>query len=125
MEKSGTPQGQDQTAKKTDKPQDGGALGNRLPPEGQKPPPPPEHNNPDDHSGQAPWWKRLEVWKFIGEMVLVVIGIYLACVYSGQLTQMIESNKINRESLTSVQRAFVTFQQINLDTIPLNLRFLA
>jgi hypothetical protein len=54
----------------------------------------------------TPWWK------MVLEAVAVLVGIYVAFIYSRQLTQMIESNKISRESLTSVQRAFVTFNTV-------------
>ncbi len=47
----------------------------------------------------------------IVELLVLIVGVRVACIYSGQLNQMIESNEISRESLTSVQRAFVSFKR--------------
>ncbi len=121
MEKSGTPQGQDQTTKKTDQPQDSGALRNRLPSIGQNPPPPDGSDGATRHANPAPWWKRLN-WTLVIESAVFIVAVYVACIYSRQLDQMVESNKINHESLEAVQRAFVIFHHINLDTNRVNLR---
>jgi len=43
--------------------------------------------------------------------LVFLMTLAIALIYKGQLGQMIESNQINRESLTSVQRAFVSFQR--------------
>jgi hypothetical protein len=53
------------------------------------------------------------LWKIILEVGAVAVGLYLAWVYHGQLNQMIEANRIGRESLESVQRAFVSFREIS------------
>lgn len=107
MDRSGAPKGQDNTPNHTNDSQNSGTLGNAPPRVGGDPPSPPEHSNPNRNSGQPPWWRQLPIWTFIGEMVLVAITLRIACIYSGQLDQMIESNKISSESLQSVQRAFV------------------
>lgn len=50
------------------------------------------------------WWHDpAHVIQSIG----VAIGTIVALIYAGQLCQMIESNRFNREALQSVQRAFV------------------
>ncbi len=46
------------------------------------------------------------------EVGAVLVGIYVAWVYHGQLNEMIHSNTISLESLVSVQRAFVTLSAI-------------
>jgi|SRR6266850_408217 len=50
---------------------------------------------------------------------LAIIGIFALCIYYGQLNAFIESNKINRDALTSVQRPFVNFSGINNDRLML------
>jgi hypothetical protein len=115
MKESDTPQGQDNTPNNTNDAQNSGALSNPPPRVSGDPPSPPEHDHPDNDSGPSEWWRRLSAWTFIGEMVLIAITLYIACIYSGQLDQMIESNEINRESLESVQRAFMI-----LNAIPFN-----
>lgn len=55
------------------------------------------------------WWHDpAHVIQSIG----IFIGSCVAIIYGLQLNQMIESNRINREALESVQRAFVTYQGI-------------
>ena len=56
------------------------------------------------------WWQRIDWSQAVLDLLLLIVGIKLAFIYSGQLTAMRDSNEINRESLTSVQRAFVSFQ---------------
>src|SRR5271169_4184902 len=49
------------------------------------------------------WWHEpAHVIQAVG----IGIGTIVAIIYAGQLYQMIQSNKINREVLESVQRAF-------------------
>ena len=50
-------------------------------------------------------------WKMVLETIAVFIGLYVAFVYSGQLSQMIESNKLNRDA-----------NQLNRDAIYAQLR---
>lgn len=104
------PKRQDTGANHGNDPHDSGTLRAASPRIGSDPPTPPERNNSNDDS--APLSKRLEVWKFVGEVIIIIITLYIACVYSGQLNQMIESNRISRESLQSVQRAFITVNPV-------------
>src|SRR5271170_185223 len=55
------------------------------------------------------------LWKMVLEVGAVIVGLYVAWVYSGQLAQMIESNKINKEAFESVQRAFLVCYDISQD----------
>jgi hypothetical protein len=48
------------------------------------------------------------LWRMILEGVVVAVGIYVAFIYSRQLTQMIESNRISREAFLTSQRPFIT-----------------
>jgi hypothetical protein len=108
MEESGAPQGQHETNNKTDQAQNSSALGNVPIRVGGDPPSPPEHRNPDGNSSQTPWWRQLKVWTFIGEIILIGVTVYIACIYSHQLDQMIESNKITRKAFQVSQGAYVT-----------------
>jgi hypothetical protein len=64
------------------------------------------------HHESAKWWHRIGWSQVVLDLLLLRVGIKLAFIYSGQLTQMIESNRISRESLESVQRAFITYHSI-------------
>src|SRR5580704_12433712 len=55
------------------------------------------------------WITHATFWSQVG---LGVIGIVALWIYHAQLVALIESNRINRESLESVQRAFVIFDAI-------------
>ena len=91
MDKSEAPKGQGNAANRSDRP---------------------KNHNPNDDSSKPPLWKRLEVWKFGGEVIIIIVTLRIACIYSGQLDQMIQSNRISRESLQSVQRAFVAVSPV-------------
>jgi hypothetical protein len=108
MDKSNAPKSQDNTPNHTNDSQNSGTIRNAPPRVGSHPPPPPEHNNPHGDPGQPPWWRQLPVWTFIGEIVLIAITIRIACIYSGQLNQMIESNKITRNALQVSQGASIS-----------------
>jgi hypothetical protein len=68
---------------------------------------------PQKHPPSSKWFHRIDWSQVVLDGLLLIIGIRLACIYSGQLEQMIESNKISRESLESVQRAFVVFSNFS------------
>jgi hypothetical protein len=81
------PQGQDKAAEKSDDSQDSGTPRNVSALETKNPSPPSERCHP--YHGQEPmrpWWKRNP--QLIVEICVLVVGAYVACVYSGQLTQM-------------------------------------
>lgn len=54
------------------------------------------------------------LWKMVTDALLVIVGGYVAWVYSNQLTQMINANNFNRDALVSVQRAFVTYPTVQV-----------
>jgi hypothetical protein len=107
MAQSDTPKSQDNTTNHANDVQNGGGLGNALPSESRNLPPPPEHGDTDQNTSQPPWWKQQKNWHFFTQIVLLLVGVYVAWIYSRQLDQMIESNHLNQEALVSVQRAFV------------------
>src|SRR5258708_4292902 len=55
------------------------------------------------------WWHRIDWSQVVLDLLLLIVGIKLAFIYYGQLTQMIESNRISRSAMVISQRAFVSF----------------
>lgn len=108
---SSTPQGQDSTNHRAQRSEDSSQSTNR--PVAQK------SNKPHQclaHSYANPprpkWWQRIDWSQVVLDTLLLIVGIRLACIYSGQLKAMLDSNKISRESLTSVQRAFIVPHEV-------------
>ena len=66
------------------------------------------HCRPD----QTPWGR------YALEVAAVLVGGLVAYIYLGQLGEMIQSNKINREALEAVQRAFVFLSLQSKDVAP-------
>jgi hypothetical protein len=120
MQESNTPQGQDNTTDRANDAQNGSALRNPSLGIGGNPPPPPEHTNADNHSGQPLRRRILDYLRFGAEIIILVVTIRIACIYSAQLFQMVESNRINRDALESVQRAFVSPRRVEVTPIPDN-----
>ncbi len=113
MEKSHTPQSQDNAAKDANQSRNKGTsskgvtaspigtpIKNRLG----------DPDNSNNLSKTKAWLTKYATPTLVIELLVFCVGIYVAFIYSGQLGQMIESNKISRESLTSVQRAFMTYE---------------
>ncbi len=82
----------------------------------------------DEHNSETqptPPEAMMKVWKFITDetnhRALIFIGtLTIALIYSGQLAQMIESNRISRKSLEDVQRAFVSPRKVEITPITAN-----
>jgi hypothetical protein len=106
MTQSGAPKSQDHSANHAEDAQNTPPPADRPTSEVESPPPPPEHNNGGNHSNHAPWWRDKH---FIVQLAIFVVTIVIAGIYKGQLKEMVESNRINSESLQSVQRGLVTF----------------
>lgn len=53
------------------------------------------------------------LWKMALEFAAVVVGIVVAIIYGGQLSQMIESNRLTRESYKLDERAWVAVTAVN------------
>lgn len=81
-----------------------------LPATQTSPPPKTERETESCRPDQTP------LWKVILETGAVFVGLYVAVVYSGQLTQMIESNKLSRDSLYALQRPFIISQKPTTET---------
>jgi len=65
-------------------------------------------------NGASRWWRDpAHVIQSIG----IGIGTIVAIIYGGQLFQMIKSNNLTRESLTEVQRAFVSFERYEVSAV--------
>ena len=110
-----TSKNQPETADHTGDPQHSGTLGNAISGKPCNPSTPPKDSDANDHSSQSPYWKKRETWNFIVQTLLLIVGVYVAKIYSCQLGQMVESNSINREALENVQRAFVRVTGITVD----------
>jgi hypothetical protein len=53
------------------------------------------------------------LWKIALESGAVVVGVVVAIIYGGQLSQMIESNRLTRESYKLDERAWVAVTAVN------------
>jgi hypothetical protein len=95
MEQSKAPKNQDNTAENTNKGEDGCTLANSSSRVGEGPPPPPENSSPKENSDPS-WQKKLPLWTFIGEIFLLLVTGYIACIYSGQLDAMRDSIRLSQ-----------------------------
>jgi hypothetical protein len=115
MEKSDAPQGQDQSTNKTDKSQNDDP-GNQPASITQNASSQEKHNYTNYHSRPAHWWHRIDWSQVVLDVLLLIIGVKLALIYSGQLNQMIESNKINQSAVVTGQRAFVFVPETKINS---------
>jgi hypothetical protein len=60
-------------------------------------------NGADDPS---PWWKRAD-WHLIVQILLFIVGIKVALIYSGQLEQMRKSTEATKSAADTAQRTLV------------------
>jgi hypothetical protein len=112
MNELNTPQDQDKTPKHTDESENGSTLGNVTLPIAESPTSPSEQCHPYTYQhSPKPWWKRID-WKLIVELFVLGVGIKVACIYSGQLNQMIESNKITCETFETAARPYIVIDNI-------------
>jgi len=109
MSDSNTPQGQDSTENdaqntKKSEPQRSGSIGTQAATQ------PDHYYAHPQRAAQSRWQKIVDNidWSQVFlDLLLILIGVKLACIYSSQLKAMLKSNEINREALESVQRAFI------------------
>jgi hypothetical protein len=127
MEELNTPQGQDNTAERSNNRQNSSpAIANVSTVTPTDPSSPCKHTEAAKCENSPPWWKKLDVYRFLAELAILAITVRIACIYSDQLSQMIESNRINRDALQSVQRAFISFSpRMNIGTTIKNNRIVA
>ena len=106
MQDSDAPQCQDSTSNNAEHPQKGGPSG--VTPQGDTKP-----DNCDSqsyhHAPKAKWWHRIDWSQVILDTLLLVVGIKLAYIYSSQLGQMVEQNRISRTATAVSQRAYLIF----------------
>jgi hypothetical protein len=110
MTQSATPHSQDDPDNEGNEAQNAPPLANRSHGEHDNPPPLPQHDDSESHSERTPWWRDRH---FVVQMLIFVVTIAIAWIYKGQLKEMVESNRISRESLQSVQRALLNFSGIS------------
>jgi hypothetical protein len=104
MNDSNAPQGQDNSTKQSNESENSGTLRD-VPP--FIPEIPPETRKPSDNPPKSPaWWKRLN-WSIIIELCVLAVGIKVACIYSGQLKEMIATNKTSHDALVASQRPWL------------------
>jgi hypothetical protein len=107
MTHSSGPEGQDDVANHTDGTQN--TTSDSFGTEAENPPSPPEHNYVVNNSNHMPSWRDRHI---VVQLLIFVVTIAIATIYRGQLKEMVESNRISRESLQSVQRSYVNFAGI-------------
>jgi|HubBroStandDraft_1064217.scaffolds.fasta_scaffold00477_41 hypothetical protein len=92
---SGTPQGQDNTADRGDN--------SDL---AESPPPPPKHcHSYHGPKPTPPWWRRLSVWQFFFEILIFIVTVRIAWIYSDQLDAMLKANFINKQAADATTSA--------------------
>jgi hypothetical protein len=63
-----------------------------------------DSDDTEDAANNSPWWKRTD-WHFVIQVLLFMVGIRVAVIYSGQLDQMIEANSKTKDLVTIAQSA--------------------
>jgi hypothetical protein len=109
---SNAPQGQDSTAEHGGESKSSSALTNVTLPKPESPPSPPKPHCSDHHPKPTPWWKRLPL-QLLVELAVFIVGVRVACIYSGQLKQMIESNKLTEQTMRLDERAWVAVTAVS------------
>ncbi len=118
MNNSDTPDSQDNTAEhERDHQKSGSGIIDVTPVLPTGPPSPAKHANAYDCDNPTPWWKKLDMYRFVAELAILVVTVRIAYIYTGQLKQMIESNRINREALYTVQRAYIVYDGVEHDVV--------
>jgi len=115
MDKSNAPKGQGSTAKDSNQSKNRSTAGQDITANQKGAPTQNESNysdNPHNPSGMRVWLKAHVTPTLVVELLVLLVGIRVACIYSRQLDQMIENNRISREALQSVQRAFVSVNPV-------------
>jgi len=98
MGDSGAPKDQDNaTEDKSNSPNSDAFSG--VPSITENPLTPSQACSPHHHLNPTPSWKRLATWQFVAEIAIFIVGVRVAFIYSGQLQQMIDGNRMTQESL--------------------------
>jgi hypothetical protein len=62
------------------------------------------HSGSHQQAPRANWWQRIDWSQVVLDSLLLIVGIWLAHIYSGQLDQMIETNRKTERGLQISQR---------------------
>jgi len=106
MENSDAPKSQDNTTEAKNNSQNSGTLGS-VSLKSENPPTPHKSCCSYHHAKATPWWKRLSTWQFVAEIAIFMVGVRVACIYKGQLEQMIMTNRISHDALVASQRPWL------------------
>jgi hypothetical protein len=120
MQESDTPQRQDSSAKDANQSKNKGTDDKSVPASSKVLPTankPNDSDNTDNLSRMKAWMKNHITATLVVELLVLIVGIRVACIYSQQLDQMVESNILSRKSLESVQRAFLNFSKFNYSRV--------
>lgn len=92
--KANTPESQDNTTEHSNERKNSGGLSDLTISKTESPPPPSEQCHPYHWQyPPKPWWRRLN-WQLIVELMVFVVAVKVAFIYSGQLDQMKRTNDI-------------------------------
>lgn len=111
VKESDTPQDQHNTAKDTNQSKNKGAGSKNVAAGSKNAPTTNEADDPDNSKNPSKtlaWLKKHVTVTLVVELLVLLVGIKVACIYSAQLNQMIESNKITLQTLKVSQGAYVT-----------------
>jgi len=123
MKESDTPQGQDSTPKDAGQSKNEGAGSKSVTTGSKSAPTTNETDNPDNSNNPSrtlAWLKKHVTATLVVELLVLLVGIKVACIYSGQLDQMIQQNNIAHDAMVRSQRAWVgPSQPIKIDSLVL------
>jgi hypothetical protein len=111
MKESNTSQGQDNTAKDADQSKNEGTGSKSVTTGSKSAPTTNETDDPDNSNNPSKtlaWLKKHVTATLVVELLVLLVGIKVACIYSHQLDQMIRQNQIATKSQWLDQRAWVT-----------------
>jgi hypothetical protein len=114
MNESDTPKAQDNTAEQRNDPKESSAFRDAIPVLKNPESPTESAYSCYHHKPPKPFWKDIKAWEFVFVIGTFLVAIKVACIYSGQLDQMIESNRLTRESLQTSQRPWVGVETVRL-----------
>jgi hypothetical protein len=65
----------------------------------------PKQYCPDHVKPATPWWKRLTSWQFVFEILIFIVTVRIAWIYSDQLDAMLKANFINKNAAEAATTA--------------------
>jgi hypothetical protein len=76
----------------------------------------PEHQDSRDNFKKPSLWRKLDTWRFVAEIFILIVTIRIACIYNNQLSQMVESNRTAQRGVCAAQRAAKAAENANVTT---------